>query len=267
MTIDIKNIDGLVLLSEIQNNTVDLILTDPPYIISKETGMNTLNEKIKQNKVKRTEAEWETYKNENNLIDESCKLNYINYGSTYGSKYSIQTDYGDWDKNFTIELLEEFLREYYRVLKIGGTIIIFFDIWKITILKELLVKYNFKQIRLIEWIKTNTVPINSKINYLSNAREIALVAVKKNKKTFNSIYDKGIYNFPIQSGKNRFHPTQKNLKLFEELIKVHSNEGDLILDTFLGSGTTALACRSLGRNFVGCEINLEYFTKLLSFFV
>ena len=45
--------------------------------------------------------------------------------------------------------------------------------------------------------------------------------------------DKGIYEFPLQGGKNRFHPTQKSLALFEELIKKHSNENDIILDTFL----------------------------------
>jgi site-specific DNA-methyltransferase (adenine-specific) len=97
------------------------------------------------------------------------------------------------------------------------------------------------------------VPINSKINYLSNSREIALVAVKGKKPCFNSYYDKGIYEFPIEQ-KNRTHPNQKNLKLFESLISKHSNQGDLILDCFLGSGTTALACKNLKRHFIGCEL-------------
>ena len=96
-------------------------------------------------------------------------------------------------------------------------------------------KHKFKQLRFIEWIKTNPQPLNSKINYLTNVREIALVGVKKNKPVFNSEYDNGIYMFPLQGGKNRFHPTQKSLKLFEELISKHSNENDVVLDTFLGS--------------------------------
>lgn len=52
-----------------------------------------------------------------------------------------------------------------------------------------------------------------------------------------SSYDNGIYiySFPLQGGKDRFHPTQKSLALFEELIKKHSNENDVVLDTFLGS--------------------------------
>ena len=123
-------------------------------------------------------------------------------------------------------------------------------------------KHKFRQIRFIEWIKTNPQPRNSKVNYLTNCREIALLGVKDGGPTFNSSYDNGIYNFPLQGGKNRFHPTQKSLDLFEALINKHSTEGDTILDTFLGSGTTALACRNTKRKFKGCEISKEYCDKI-----
>jgi site-specific DNA-methyltransferase (adenine-specific) len=116
---------------------------------------------------------------------------------------------------------------------------------------------------MIEWIKTNPMPLNQSVNYLTNAREIAILGVKGGKPTFNSKYDKGIYEYPIQSGKKRFHPTQKNIKLFEELIKKHSNENDKVLDTFLGGGTTAIACKNLKRNFKGCEISSEYTNKII----
>ena len=88
------------------------------------------------------------------------------------------------------------------------------------------------------------------------------MGVKKGKPTFNGEYDNGIYRFPIQSGKDRFHPTQKNIKLFEELIKKHSNEGDLVVDTFLGGGTTAIACKNTGRKCIASEISGEYYSKL-----
>ena len=88
--------------------------------------------------------------------------------------------------------------------------------------------------------------------------------MKEGKPTFNSSYDKGIYNFPLQGGKNRFHPTQKNLNMFEELIKKHSNENDVVLDTFLGGGTTAIACKTTNRKFKGCEINKDYYDKILT---
>jgi site-specific DNA-methyltransferase (adenine-specific) len=86
--------------------------------------------------------------------------------------------------------------------------------------------------------------------------------VKKGKPTFNGEYDNGIYNYPIQGGKNRFHPTQKNLRLFEELIKKHSNEGDLVVDTFLGGGTTAFAAKNTGRRCVASELSSEYYEKI-----
>lgn len=270
--ITIENIDGLEYLSKIENNSINLILTDPPYIISRESGMNDHYNNVKnneENKIEtvKTEEEWTTYKKNNNIENDDNKDKYIKYGTIYGKKYCVKTDYGEWDSNFTIDILEKFICEYYKKLKKGGTIIIFFDIWKISILKELLEKYNFKQLRFIEWIKTNPQPLNSKINYLTNCREIALVAVKNGKPTFNSSYDTGIYNFPLQGGKNRFHPTQKSLLLFEELIKKHSNENDIVLDTFLGSGTTAIACKNTGRLFKGCEINKEYYDKIIQYII
>lgn len=176
----------------------------------------------------------------------------------------MKTDYGDWDINFTMESLDQFIGEYYKKLRKGGTLIIFFDLWKITTLKDLLEKHKFKQIRMIEWIKTNPQPLNSKVNYLTNCREIALIGVKGGSPTFNSSYDNGIYMYPLQGGKHRFHPTQKSLALFEDLIKKHSNENDVVLDTFLGGGTTAIACKNTNRQFRGCEIAKEYFDKTLA---
>ena len=266
--IDIQNIDGLTYLDTIADNSINLILTDPPYIISKESGMDEHYNKVKFNEENnivsiKTEEEWKHYKQTNNILNDDNKQNYIKYGSIYGKKYCVKTDYGNWDSDFNIDILEQFICKYYKKLKKGGTIIIFFDIWKISYLKELLEKYNFKQIRYIEWIKTNPQPRNSSVNYLTNCREIALLGVKGGNPTFNSSYDKGIYMYPLQGGKNRFHPTQKSLLLFEDLIKKHSNENDIILDTFLGSGTTAIACKNTNRKFKGCELSKEYFDKIL----
>ena len=60
-------------------------------------------------------------------------------------------------------------------------------------------------------------------------------------------------------GKNVFHPTQKPVALFEYLIKTYTNEGDLVLDNCMGSGTTGVACKNLNRNFIGIELDPEYF--------
>jgi len=266
--IQISNINGLELLENINNNSIDLILTDPPYIISKESGMDKLYNEVKHNEENnisfvKTETEWEKYKKNNNIKTDDNKENYMKYGSIYGKKYCVKTDYGDWDNDFTIEELDRFIELYYNKLKKGGTLIIFFDLWKISYLKDIMEKYKFKQIRFIEWIKTNPQPRNSKINYLTNCREIALLGIKGSKPTFNSEYDNGIYEYPLQGGKNRFHPTQKNLKLFEELINKHSNENDIVMDTFLGSGTTAIACKNTNRRFIGSELNKDYYDKII----
>lgn len=267
--IHIANQGGFEYLKTIPNNSIDLILTDPPYIISKETGMDIHYNMVKKNEEAgnlniKTEEEWEEYKRINNFKNDSKKKNYMKYGTIYGKKYCVKTDYGDWDKEFTLDALDTFVKEYYKKLRKGGTLIMFFDLWKITNLKEIFEKHKFKQIRMIEWIKTNPQPLNSKINYLTNCREIALTAVKGGKPTFNSKYDNGIYMFPLQGGKNRFHPTQKSLLLFEELIEKHSNEGDTVMDTFLGSGTTAIACKNKNRKFKGCEISQEYYDKIMT---
>ena len=265
--IDVQNTDGLKYLQTIQPNSIDLILTDPPYIISKDSGMNEHYNNVKFNEDNhieyvKSEEEWETYKTENAIDSDLNKEKYMKYGSIYGKKYCVKTDYGAWDSDFTMESLDAFIGEYYKKLKKGGTLIMFFDLWKITNLKDIMEKHKFRQIRFIEWIKTNPQPRNSKVNYLTNCREIALLGVKDGGPTFNSSYDNAIYQFPLQGGKNRFHPTQKSLELFEALINKHSNEGDTVLDTFLGSGTTALACRNTKRKFKGCEISKEYCDKI-----
>lgn len=268
LNMNIQNCEGTEFLKSIENNSIDLILTDPPYIISRNTGMNTHYNNVKQNELDnvssvKTDQEWEEYKIKNNITDNKNKENYLKYGTIYGKKYCVKTDYGTWDSEFTLETLEKFIETYYKKLKKGGTLIMFFDLWKISQLKELLEKHKYKQIRMIEWIKTNPQPLNSKTNYLTNCREIALVAIKGSKPTFNSKYDNGIYYYPLQGGRNRFHPTQKSIALFEELIRKHSNENDVVMDTFLGGGTTAIASSNTKRKFTGCEISKEYFNKMM----
>lgn len=212
-------------IKELKNNSVDLILTDPPYFISRDSNFKKISETTPDDMKK---------------------------------KYDISIDFGDWDKG---EMdWDNLLSEYYRVLKPGGTLIIFYDSWKSNELKLYAEKNKFKQPRIGMWIKTNPVPINSKLNYLSNAVEYFFTFVKKSKPTFNSSYDNGIYNYPICHGKERYkHPTQKPLQLISDLINKHSNPGDLVLDTFAGTGTTAHACFNLNRKYIMIEKDENYF--------
>ena len=220
------NEDCFTLLPNIPNESVDLILIDPPYEISRPTNFQS-GEKTGRD------------------VD----------------RFRISMDFGEWDKNFTG--LNTVIKEGYRILKKGGTCICFYDLWKIETLKNIYENNKYKQIRFIEWLKTNPVPINSKINYLSNAREVAVSAIKVSKPTFNSSYDNAIYQFPICRDKGRFHPTQKPLDLMKELILKHSNENDVVLDCFAGSCTTGVAAYQLNRNFIGCEIDSNYYNQSL----
>lgn len=222
--IKLLNQDCFDFFRTVSDNSVDLILIDAPYEISRDTNFAS--------------------------------------GETTGKdtdRFRISMNFGDWDYNF--KGLPEVIKECYRVLKKSGTLICFYDLWKVSYLRQYFESAKFKQIRYIEWIKTNPVPLNSKLNYLTNAREIAVVGIKGSKPVFHSEYDNGIYSYPICHDKGRFHPTQKPLALIEELIKKHTNDGDLVCDCFSGSGTTAVASYKTNRNFIGCEISKEYYDK------
>ena len=213
-------------LKKTEKNSVSLILIDPPYEVSRETNFAS------------GEA---TGKNTD--------------------RFRVSMDFGEWDNHFFG--LGAVIKECYRILKNGGTMICFYDVWKVTTLRSYFEEAGFKQIRLIEWMKTNPVPLNSKTNYLTNAREIAVTGVKKGRPTFHSEYDNGVYLYPICHDKGRFHPTQKPVALLEELILKHSNEGDLVVDCFAGSASTAVAAYNMQRRFSGCEISPEYYDKAM----
>lgn len=163
-------------------------------------------------------------------------------------------DYKDID-------IDKLCRYSYKVLRDGGTLIVFYDLWKCNKLADIMRDNKFKAIRFLEWIKTNPVPIVSKVTYLANAREVAIVGFKKGKPTFNSAYDNALYFHPTinNRGYNKVvHPTQKPLALFNDLILKHSHEGDLVVDPFLGSGTTAMSCVLNGRKFIGGDVDKNY---------
>ena len=222
----IINDDCFNYITTIPSNSIDLVLVDPPYLISRSSG----------------------FTNYSDGANDEMK-------TKYGQ---LSIDFGDWDKS-EIDWNKLF-SEYYRVLKKGGTVIFFYDIWKSNEIKEAAELSKFKQPRVCQWQKTNPVPVNSKLNYLSNAIEYFFTFVKSGKPTFNSEYDNGVYRYPICHGKERSeHPTQKPLSLISDLIKKHSNPGDMVLDTFAGSGTTGHASILTDRKYILVEKEEKYF--------
>lgn len=224
MSIEIKNQSCFDYLKTIADSSVNLVIIDPPYEVSRSTNFSAGKETGRDT-----------------------------------DRFRVSMEFGDWDNGFSG--LDIVIKEAYRVLKKRGTLICFYDVWKTTTLKNYFDDAGFKQLRFIEWVKTNPVPLNSKTNYLTNSREIMITGVKGGRPVFHSEYDNGIYKHPICRDRGRFHPTQKPISLISELIEKHSNPGDLVMDCFSGSGTTALACAKLNRNFIGCELHKEYYEK------
>jgi site-specific DNA-methyltransferase (adenine-specific) len=211
-------------INKISSNSIHLICTDPPYFISRKTNFQK--------------------------------------GGGDQKKYgSITMEFGDWDLDKNSLDWLSLLQEFKRVLVPGGTMVIFYDIFKMSDISVIAEKINLKQPRIGFWEKTNPVPINAKVNYLSNSREYFISYTKGTKRTFNSYYDSASYKAPIVSGKVRTHPCQKPVAVLEQIIATHSNEGDIVLDCFMGSGSTGLAAINLNRDFIGYELDKAYFDK------
>lgn len=110
-------------------------------------------------------------------------------------------------------------------------------------------------VRPVVWRKTNPSPMNGQYVYLSGV-ELAVWFKKRGGKTFNAHCKNSVFDCP--SGSRTFHPTQKNLRLFEELILDNTNPGDIVLDPCIGSGTTAVAAIKHNRHYIGFDLHPDY---------
>lgn len=170
-----------------------------------------------------------------------------------------------WDKVDIKKLYEFLFKEFDRIIKDNGSVIIFLRNEWITYCLEAGKQNNFDVKASLFWKKNNPVPQIRKKNYLSSVETIVWLARWNDDFcdfTFNFKTQKEMHNFiemPLCQGNERTeHPTQKPLDLIKYLLEVHSNRGDLICDPFVGSGTTAVACQHLGRNYICSDNKPEY---------
>ena len=215
----IYNEDCIVGMEKIEDGSVDLLLTDPPYNISMKSNFHTM-------------------------------------GRT-------GVDFGEGDKGFDQRTWWEVALKKVRK---GGSVVIFNDWKNIGELKEVLEANGFVLKELIQWKKTNPMPRNRDRLYVTSC-EFAVWAVKGKGWTFNrqrETYENTVFEYPLVSHKERIHPTQKKVELIEDLIKIHSNENDIVLDCFMGSATTAVACLNTNRRFIGFELDSDYFELAMS---
>ncbi|GAA7929882.1 site-specific DNA-methyltransferase [Helicobacter pylori] len=204
-----------------QDLKVDAIITDPPYNISVKNNFSTLKSAKRQG-----------------------------------------IDFGEWDKNFK---LLEWIKRYAPLVNPNGCMVIFCSYRFIIYIADFLEENGFAIKDFIQWVKNNPMPRNVNRRYVQDT-EFALWAVKKKAKwVFNKPKNEKylrplILKSPVVSGLEKVkHPTQKSLALMEKIISIHTNPNDIVLDPFMGSGTTGLACKNLERNFIGIESEKEYF--------
>ena len=228
----------LEVLKSIPDNSIDLIFADPPYNLQlKETLYRP-----DQSAVEAVTEEWDKF-----------------------------TDYNTYDK-FSIK----WLTECKRVLKEGGALWVIGSYHNILRLGNSIQNLGFWILNDIIWHKTNPMP-NFRGTRFTNAHETLLwcTTSRKTKYTFNYQNLKELNDgkqmrsdwfIPICSGKERIrknnnqraHPTQKPESLLYRIILASSNKGDLILDPFIGSGTTAVVAKRLQRKFIGIDNNIDY---------
>jgi site-specific DNA-methyltransferase (adenine-specific) len=113
-------------------------------------------------------------------------------------------------------------------------------------------------VTLLVWDKPNPIPFGNG-KYISNIE--FMVYIRGTNSPYNNIgYNEQLktFRYGVPSTKQRLHPTEKPIALIERLIRIHSNENNLILDPFLGSGTTCLASKNLGRQSLGIEIEEKF---------
>lgn len=170
-------------------------------------------------------------------------------------------DFGSWDKDFD---QTTWIKKLNKIVNKDGGVIIF-NSWKnLGLISETLENSGFETKDIITWKKTNPMPRNRERRYIVD-REFAIWAVKKNSNwTFNKPKNKAYiipeYTSSLVCGNEKTkHPTQKKVSVIKEIIETHTNKNDIVLDLFMGSGTTGIAALSSLRRFIGVELNREYF--------
>jgi modification methylase len=224
-------------LCSIPENSVDLVFADPPYNLQLQN---------------------ELYRPNNTKVD------------------AVDND---WDKFSSFEEYDRFTRDWLcaarRVLKDTGTIWVIGSYHNIYRVGAIMQNLGFWILNDIVWVKTNPMPNFRGVRF-TNAHETMIWAQKKKgaRYTFNHHSMKALnedlqmrsdWTLPLSTGKERIksngtkaHPTQKPEALLYRVISSSTNQGDVVLDPFFGSGTTGAVAKQLGRNFIGIEQDKKY---------
>jgi len=211
---DLFNGNAVEILKTIQSETIDLIVTDPPYKIitgGDSNGKNSIRPK----------------------------------GILSGNRELMKF----------IPKFSEWLPECYRVLKNGTHAYFMVNSTNLTEMLVEVEKSGFKIQNILIWKKNNCTPSQF---YMKNCEYIIFCRKGKAKYINNMGGSKTVHDFNNIIG-NKVHPTEKPVELMSIYVENSSNENDLVLDPFMGSGSTGIACLKLNRKFIGIEIDTNYF--------
>ena len=235
----IINGESLEVLKKIPSKTFDLVFADPPYNMQ-------IGEKLKR--------------------PDNSKVNGVN------DKWDQFLNFKHYD-----EFSKEWLKECKRILKDNGSMWVIGTYHNIFRLGYHIQNLNYWILNDVIWRKNNPMP-NFKGTRFTNAHETLIWASKskKSKYTFNyqslkclndDLQMRSDWMLPICNGKERLkkngkkiHSTQKPEALLHRIILATTNKGDLICDPFIGTGTSAVVAKKLGRNFFGIEKDKKYFS-------
>ncbi len=221
LCINMYNGDCLDYIKLMPGSCVDLILTDPPYNIAKYSTGNI----------------------------------------PLPNRSAVNNDLGEWDLNEINPF--DFVEEFKRILKPDGNIFIFTSYNLIGKWHEAF-DSEYDTFQYFIWHKTNPMPKVYKNGFLNSCEMIICLWNKGHKWNFSTQNEMHNYfECPICMGNERLkepkHLSQKPLKLLRHLMEIASNEGDVVFDPFMGVGSTGVAAKELGRKFIGCEIDSEFF--------
>ena len=197
-------------------------------------------------------------------------------GITCSGGRIVSVNKGDWDKSITLKEKHNFNKKWIKlckdVLKDDGTIWISGTMHNIYSIGMALEENGFKIINNITWKKLNPPPnisckcfVHSTETILWAKKDIKNVKYKFNydlmKKLNNNKQMKDVWETSLTKPSEKKcgkHPTQKPIELLEKIILASTNENDLILDPFNGSGTTGIVASKLKRRYIGIEKEKEY---------
>lgn len=220
--------DCIKTMHSIPDGSIDSIITDPPYNIGLFMHeRNTNLKKMRENQF--AYAGWDNM------------------------------EYREWKRN-----MSRFLTQCARLLKKRGSLIIFMSVIKVADIIDLATKKGFYYKTTGVWHKTNPMPRNMNLQFVNSTECWIYFIYNGTSGTFNNngeVKHDFLESSVCPASEKRFgnHPTQKPLKILKELITCVSNPNDLILDPFMGSGSTCVACAELGRRYIGIELEDKYY--------